>query len=162
MSTVIDGILKGWDENLEYARQLIKDVPAARMTHQPQAGMTHPAWVLAHLGAYHPVMLAMIHGERFADPKDHRYGFNSTAVDDPQAYPAKEELLASFEKYHGLIGQALREDGDAAMELPTTLARWKEKMPRNGHVLPDLMLVHESIHLGQISAWRRVLGLGRV
>lgn len=162
MSTVIDGILRGWDNNLAYAKKLIADIAPDRMTHQPRPGMTHPAWVLCHLGVYHPVMLDMLNGRSFPDPKDHRYGFKSTAVDDPKEYPPKQDLIASFEKYHTLIADALRRSGDAAMELPTTLDRWKPKMPRNGHVLPDLMLVHESIHLGQISVWRRVQGMPRV
>ena len=162
MSIVIEGILRGWDNNLAYAKRLLADVPADRMTHQPHPGMTHPAWVLAHLGVYHPVMLAMIQGQTFPDPKDHRYGFSSTAVDDPSQYPTKDELLTSFERYHTLIADALRRAGDSAMELPTTLDRWKAKWPLNGLVLPDLMLVHESTHLGQLSVWRRVQGLPRV
>jgi hypothetical protein len=32
-------------------------------------------------------------------------------------------------------------------------------MPQVGIVLPYLMLVHENTHLGQVSAWRRILGL---
>lgn len=162
MSAVMEGILRAWDDNLAYCQRLMKDIPADQMTHQPRPDMTHPAWVLAHLGVYHPVMLAMVRGRSFPDPKDHRYGFKSAAVDDPNEYPAKDELLASFEKHHHEIGQALRAGGEAVMEMPTTLERWKSKMPRNGHVLPHLMLAHESTHLGQVSAWRRVLGLPRV
>jgi hypothetical protein len=42
------------------------------------------------------------------------------------------------------------------------LPRWKEIMPTVGIALPYLLLVHENQHLGQLSAWRRVLGLPAV
>ncbi|WP_419569571.1 hypothetical protein [Rheinheimera sp.] len=40
--------------------------------------------------------------------------------------------------------------------------RWAKQYPAVEFMLPDLLLHHESLHIGQISIWRRAAGLPAV
>lgn len=159
---MIDTLLHSWDKNLDYATKLVADVPQDRMAYQPAVGMNHPAWVLSHLNAYHPVIVCLIRGQTFDDPKDHPFGMKSKPVGDGSVYASKEELVASFTQGHHDVTQALRNAGPGVMEAAVPLERWTRYFPSVGVVLGYLMLLHESTHLGQLSAWRRVQGMPSV
>ncbi len=162
MSTVIDGLLFAWKKNLDYGTKLVADLDDEQMAIQPAPGMNHPAWVFSHLNAYLPVIVCVIQGEPFDDPKDHPFGMQSKPLTKRSVYPPKDELMSTFITGHERVEQVLREAGDTALDQPVTLPRWKEVMPVAGIALPYLMLVHENTHFGQISAWRRVQGLPSV
>lgn len=159
MPTLIEGLLFGWNKNLEYGTKLIADLSDEQMTAQPAPDTNHPAWIFSHLGAYHPVIVSVIRGEEFDDPKEHRFGMLSKPESDAGLYPTKAQLQAAWAKGHADVAAALSEHGEVALERSIRLERWKTIMPKSGIALPYLMLIHENIHLGQLSAWRRVQGL---
>ena len=162
----IDGFLFAWNKNKAYGASLIADLDQSQMTQQVapdgQAAANHPAWVYSHLGVYVPVIEAIIKNETFADPKEHKFGMQSKPSSDASLYASKEQLLADFESGHDRVAQLLQEAGDAVLDNKITLARWEPVMPTASLALPYLMLNHENVHLGQISAWRRVQGLPSV
>ena len=162
MSTIIEGLLFGWAKNLTYGTKLIADLSDEQMTAQPAPGTNHPAWIFSHLEAYHPVIVALIRGEAFDDPKEHRFGMLSKPESDASLYASRERLQAAWNEGHAQVAQALGEQGEVALERGVKLERWKPIMPKVGIALPYLMLVHENTHLGQLSAWRRVQGLPSV
>jgi len=156
---VVDAVLLSWDKNLGYAKKLVADVPADRMVYQPAANMNHPAWVLCHLNAYHDVIVSLVRGQRFDDPKDHRFGMKSKPVADLNQYPSRADLIDAFARGHGLVAAALQSAGPDVWTRATELERWKPVLPTVGQALVYLMILHESTHLGQLSAWRRVQGM---
>ena len=162
MSVMVESLILGWDRNLNYARRLLADVPEERMAHQPAVNMNHPAWLFSHLNLYHPVMVAMLQGTPFEDPKGHKFGMQSKPEQDAGLYLSKAELLYQYEQGHEDVKLALRTGGQMALEATTPLERWRGQMPQVGIVLGYLMLVHESTHLGQLSMWRRVQGMPSV
>ena len=159
MSPVIDALRLSWGKNLDYAQKLVADVPADRMVHQPAPNMNHPAWVLGHLNAYHSVIVSLVCGRPFDDPKEHRYGMKSNPVADLDAYPPRAELIDDFVRGHGDVAAALKTAGPDTWTRAVTLERWKPVLPTVGQALVYLMILHESTHLGQLSAWRRVQGM---
>lgn len=166
MSIAIEGLLFGLRKNLDWAQRLVADLTEAQWIQQPAglrpAPMNHPAWIFSHLNVYLPVMAALLRGQPFDDPKFHPFGMQSKPETDRNLYPNPAELLKVFVKGHeelaGLLGTAT----EATLNQPVLLPRWKEIMPKVGIALPYLLLVHENQHLGQLSAWRRVLGLPSV
>jgi hypothetical protein len=164
MPTLTHSLLIGWNRNLAYAQRLIADLDQSQMDHQPQPGMNHPAWVFAHLTAYHPVLEGLIIGQTPDDPRGHRFGMGSTPEADPdgKVYGGKAELVAGFSDGHAAVETALRAATDDDLARPMPIERWAEPFPTVGDSLGYLMLVHESTHLGQLSAWRRVQGLPSV
>ena len=162
MSVMVEGLLLGWNRNLDYATRLLADIPQDMMTYQPVVNMNHPAWVFSHLNIYHVPMTCVLLGKPFEDPKNSPFGMQSKPQQDPSIYKSKHELLADFTRGHREVADALRTGGQAALDTETPLERWRTSMPKIGILLPYLMLVHESTHLGQLSVWRRVQGLPSV
>ena len=161
-SIMIETLLTSWDKNLDYARRLVDDIPDDRMTYQPAADMNHPAWVFSHLNAYHPVIAAMVRGQSFDDPKDHPFGMKSKPVADASVYPSKSELVETFGRGHDEVTAALRAATPESLAAPIPLERWVKYFANVGVALGYLMLLHESTHFGQLSAWRRVQGMPSV
>jgi DinB superfamily len=166
MSNAIEGLLFSWDKNLGYGQRLVTDLTDEQMVVQPgpgiDPGVNHPAWILSHLNAYHPVIEHVVKGELFDDPKDHPFGMKSKPQADSSVYASKAELVSDFVSGHERVERALREATDALWDQEVVLPRWQQFMPTAGIALPYLMLVHENTHFGQLSAWRRVQGLPSV
>lgn len=172
MSIAIEGLLFGLNKNVDYAQRLVADLSDAQMVAQPShwsaekmpaAGLAnHPAWVLSHLNVYVPVMMSLIRGEEFPDPKLHPFGMQSKPQWDRAVYASKQELIGEFVAGHAKIAEMLSGADDRVLEQAVKLPRWAAIMPKVGLVLPYLLLVHENQHLGQVSAWRRVLELPAV
>lgn len=162
MSIAIEGLIYGYKKNIDYATKLVADLSEEQMIWQPPGSAAianHPAWVFSHLNIYLPVMVALIEGRAFADPKTHEFGMQSKPELDRSRYASKEKLVSEFVTGHEQVIASLRREGEAALNREMTLERWKPIMPQVGIALPYLMLVHENTHLGQLSTWRRVIGL---
>jgi len=152
-----------WAANGAYGEQLVADLSDEQMIAQPRVGgelaVNHAAWVISHLCAYHPVMTALLEGRTPDDPKDHRYGMTSKPVADASEYPSADELRRQFAEGHAAVAAAMEKATDATFEAAMPVERWAPKFPQVGLALPYLMVRHEALHLGQLSAWRRVQGL---
>lgn len=166
MSAIIDGLVHAWNKNSEYAAKLVSDLSQEQMTLQPapegKAAANHPAWVLSHLNIYVPIIANLIEGSSFEDPKEHPFGMQSKPDTDASIYSSKAELLDAFVSGHERVAESLNRVGTECFELDMPLERWKPVMPKVGIALPYLMLLHENLHLGQLSAWRRIQGMPSV
>lgn len=166
MSHAINGLIFCFKKNLDYAPKLVADLSESQMAAQPvenlPAAANHPAWVLSHLNVYLPIIEALIKGEPFEDPKPHPFGMQSKPESDRSIYAPKAELVNEFVNQHESIIRLLEKSDDSILAQPVALPRWQAIMPLAGIALPYLMLNHENGHLGQVSTWRRVLGLPSV
>ena len=166
MSQAIQGLLFCWKNNLDYAPKLVADLTDLQMVAQPaadpEAPANHPAWVLSHLNVYVPIVAAIIEGKEIEDPKDHVFGMTSKPSTDPSIYASKSDLLNEFVSGHEQVVSLLESADDSVWTKPVKLARWEAVTPTAGIALPYLMLNHENIHLGQLSAWRRIQGMPSV
>ncbi len=160
--TLIEGLRYGFGKNLDYGSRLLKDLSGPQMVEQPAPGMNHPAWTFSHMNLYHPIMILLLEGKTFQDPKLHPFGMESKPSSNRSEYPSKDALVAAFVQGHETVLSALEKCDPSALETEVTLERWKATMPKVGVCLSYLMLVHENIHLGQISAWRRAMKLPMV
>lgn len=161
-AALVETLLIGWEKNEDYASRLVVDLDNAQMVAQPAPNMNHPAWTFSHLNAYHPVLVALLQGEDCDDPKDHPFGMQSKPEGNAAVYLPKGDLLATFRTGHQSVADALTAADEAALAAPIPIERWKTVFPKVSSCLGYLMLVHESTHLGQLSAWRRVQGLPSV
>lgn len=159
-------LLQNWDLNQKYGLELVADLAAEQMVCQPAKGMNHPAWILSHLCHYHPLILAIVRDEPCPDPAQHsdapRFDEGSAPINDITLYPSKQELTERFRSNHELIAAAVRSMPPDHLLRPVPFERWKSQFVDTGGALQFGMLMHESVHLGQLSAWRRVQGLPRV
>jgi hypothetical protein len=160
----VESFVYAWDNQLRYALALVDDLTDKQMVLRPGGNMNHPAWILGHVSIYHPVTVAMLTGKSFDDPKnDELFGFAGKGPQpDIAAYGNKQSIVSRFEKGHEEVAQALLTASPEAFNRPPSLARWTPAYPTVAFMLPDLLLHHESLHIGQLSIWRRAAGLAGV
>jgi len=63
-------IVYAWDNQLGYALALLDDLTDEQFVLRPGGKMNHPAWIVGHIAAYHPVIGQLLRGELVVDPKD--------------------------------------------------------------------------------------------
>jgi hypothetical protein len=159
-----ESMVYAWDNQFRYAAALLEDVTDEQMVLRPGGNMNHPAWIIGHVSLYHPAALALLAGEPFEDPKNNDlFGFAGRGpVDDMRAYGSKRTLLEQFAAGHEQVARALLAAKPADFQRPPSLPRWAAQYPTVEFMLPDLLVFHESMHIGQISIWRRAAGLSGV
>ena len=160
----VESIVYAWDNQLRYAQALVADLTDEQFLLRPGGNMNHPAWMLGHLAMYHPVTVQLLSGEPVDDPKnDPLYGFAGQGpVYDIKAYGSKQKVVSWYTEGHEKVAQALLAARPEAFRQPPSLERWAKVYPTVEFMLPDLLIHHESLHIGQISVWRRAAGLSGV
>jgi hypothetical protein len=147
-------------DNYGYARQLVVDVPDEQLAEQPDPGLNHPAWILGHLATVADYVVTLLGGTP-AVPDGWAALFSTGSVPSPERglYPAKADLLNAFEAAHGALAAAAAGLDEAAAARPNPVEGLRQRFPTVGDVLAYVLTTHEAVHLGQLSAWRRVMGL---
>ena len=164
MHPIASAIMITWRRNGAYALRLVGDLTPEQWTAQPVQGRTlnHPAWVFSHLNVYTPICTSMLMSRGFADPIDHPFGQKSEVQNNPGVYAASAMLASEFARLHEEAERALAAAPAEVFAAANPLERWRAMHPTIGDMLVTLMVKHESGHLGQLSAWRRAIGLARV
>jgi hypothetical protein len=145
---------------MQYCRNLVADLADERLAEQPFAAVNHPAWVLGHLAWTADRGLELL-GAKEILPAGWATVFarGSTPTASRAAYASKDELLRAVEQGY----QQLRHKAAAAspeqLSQPTPVALAKETLPTLQELIAFLMTGHVGGHLGQISTWRRLIGL---
>ena len=167
----VQSIVYAWDNQLRYALALLGDLSDQQMVlrpglprrrpGEPGGNMNHPAWILGHVSLYHPAVIQLLIGAPVDDPRDDpMFGFAGHGpLDDLSKYGDKRTMVARFADGHERVAQALLAATPEALLRKPTLERWASAYPTVEFMLPDLLLHHESMHLGQMSIWRRAAGL---
>ena len=127
----------------------------------------HAAFVYGHLSLYSPRIIKH-HGRddlAFEVPDGFEDVFSKDAqcVDDPGStiYPSMDTVIDAFDTGYRNVLTVLREASDETMQLANPLeGRMSELFPTVGSMHGFYVGGHMMIHLGQLSAWRRMLGLG--
>lgn len=143
-----------------YVRSLVGDLIDERMAEQPVAGVNHPAWILGHLAYSGDVIVGLLGGTKTLTPEwNTRFNPGSKLTAVRSDYPKRDELMhvleERFETARKLAAAATVEQVSA----PTPNPRMKDKLPVVGNVITLLLTAHFGVHLGQLSAWRRMIGL---
>ncbi|MEM8737881.1 MAG: DinB family protein [Planctomycetota bacterium] len=152
-------LLHGWNAQADFAGRLVADLDPAQMTHQPTPGANHPAWVLSHLHAYLGPLAELLDGRTPEDPIGHRFGMKSVPLADASAYLPKDQLVETYLAEHQRVADLLAAAPADTLTRPTPVERWQPRFPAVAELLGYVMLHHESYHLGQLSAWRRLQNL---
>lgn len=170
MGQVADVILASAGLCRHYADGLLKDVKLeqfARLATQDGKAVqsNHPAFVYGHLSTYPKKIAAMLGAPAIENPPGFEDLFKAgvTCLDDPSGtiYPSKDAIMkhyySAYDAVHALIAKT--SDADFAKANPAE-GRMKELFPTIGAVSAFLLSGHQMSHFGQISAWRRFVGLG--
>lgn len=131
-----------------------------------QIKSNHPAFVLGHLALY-PIrtmqFLQVPAGATVVPPTyEPLFKAGAECVDDPDGkiYPSLAELRSAFSDSYKAAIAAVEAAPDEAFAGPNPLeGRPRELFPTIGAAINFYLIGHVQVHLGQISAWRRAMGL---
>jgi uncharacterized damage-inducible protein DinB len=158
---MIDTLLHLYARNLDYAQALVGDLSETQVCAQPAEAVNHPAWVIGHLAmtSDRVVNKGVLQGQaQLPDAWSQPFGPNSTPVSDREQYPAMDELCQALSSIHQHVDAAVRALDDQALNEANPMQRLADRLPTKGHALTHVLIAHENLHLGQLSAWRRVQG----
>ena len=159
---MIDAVLASFAFNLHYAGRLLGDIPAESMCEQPLPGMNHPTWIIGHLADTCDLMADWMEVEGVCPPGWHDLFDNRSAPQaDPSVYPEPGRIYEVLELGHSRMSKALRAAPDEILHKPLPRESMRSRFPTVLDGVVFEMTDHEAIHLGQLSAWRRAMGMGR-
>ncbi len=150
-----------YEFNLNYARALVADIPEDDMFTQPHGLKNHPAWLLGHLSFasdFACTLLGFASEDLGTDWGD-LFGNGSKPEPDEELYPDKEELIETLEFQHARLAPIVNSCDESFFEQPLGDDNLREIFPTLGDLITYLMTSHETTHLGQLSSWRRAMGL---
>lgn len=151
--------------SLSYADLLLKDVRATDFAKKPKGIDTnHGAFVYGHLANY-PDRLCELVGQPHHAKPDQKFvdlfAAGKPCLDDADGtiYPAMEVIVSRFKSRHEAVLSVLAETPDEVFGRANPNERMKERFPTIAIACNFLVSGHMMLHLGQMSAWRRCMGL---
>lgn len=157
--------------SLQYAERLLNGIRAEQFARFARPGGTllssnHGAFVLGHLSLYPARAVAAIGlpaGETAYPPHFEALFKNGVECKDDadgRLYPKMEELTTVFFRTYRAAIQAVSAAPDEPFLKPNPAeGRMRELFPVIGGAIGFYLGGHMQNHLGQMSAWRRALGL---
>lgn len=155
---------------LWYAQTLLKDVDAKDFARKPtgpagEIDANHPAFIFGHLAVYPPWLLEAMEvetGPAIPESYSELFGHTADCHADPDRtrYPDKDEIVtAFFDGYRHLLS-VLESIDDEVFARPLKHENLRDFFPTVGDLVDFMVGAHAMGHLGQLSTWRRCMGLG--
>lgn len=155
-----------------YAEKLLTGVPAEQFARFAAPGgqtveSNHPAFIYGHLSLYGPRIVGQLGGDVSALQPSERFSelfaAKAQCQDDPDGsiYPSMEEITDKFfSGYHVALATLPHVDDEQFAQRNPQEGAARERFPTLGSMHAFYCSGHMMIHLGQMSAWRRMQGLG--
>jgi hypothetical protein len=139
-----------------YAERLLRDVPADQAARFARVGgvaveSNHPAFIYGHLSLYAPKVLWQLSAPAPTIPEyfENLFSKDASCRDEPDL------------ESHRMLAGALRSTPNDTFDKPNPAGgKMAERFPTLGSVQTFYCGGHIMMHLGQMSAWRRMMGLG--
>lgn len=156
----------------KYAELMLKDVDAAKAARFAAPGgvtvvSNHPVFVYGHLSLYNRRVLAMCNQPEGAAAIpaewDALFKAGVECKDDAAGtlYPPLAVVTKKFmEGFDAAVAAVKSASDDLLMQPNPAEGRMKEMFPLRAHSIAFMFTSHPMSHFGQISAWRRMMGLG--
>ena len=143
-----------------YCRMLLQDIADERMAEQPLPGVNHPAWILGHLAYSADGAISRLGGQKLLPPEwESRFRAGSKVSSVRSDYPSADELLRAVEQGFERARELAQSASSEQLAAPSTNPMMKASLPTAREGVAFLLTGHLGVHLGQFSAWRRMIGL---
>ena len=158
--------------SLGYEERLLTDVPKDRFARFASPGgqtviSNHPAFIYGHLSLYAGQIIQQLGrtdlNASVPDSYPGIFGKDQKCIDDGEGtvYPDMNEVVEAYKNGYGQVMTALREVSDDVLQQDNPAGgRMTELFPTLGSLHGFYTGGHMMIHFGQLSAWRRMEGLG--
>lgn len=155
---------------LGYAERLMSGLTDDNYARFAKAGdsvieSNHPCFIFGHLSLYPCRVVEQLGGDASSIIPTSAYEklFDHTAscVDDTDRsiYPSMDEVVGTFQKAHQLAIETLEQASNSAFDAENPNERMKAKFPTIAAMHGFYLGGHMMVHMGQLSAWRRAMGM---
>ena len=159
---------------LRYGEALAKDIPASQAARKPvglvngKQGVidtNHPTFVYGHLSLYASrlwLLRGMDAGSLNPDPKwMDLFKAGAPCLDDPAGtiYPAWGEVITRYRSGYEAAMKELASVPDEVFFRDNPVEASRGVFPKVGMALTFIFGSHPGMHFGQVSAWRRCVGM---
>lgn len=165
MGQIADVVLPSARLVLQYADMLCKEIPAEQFGLVPRGVVCNsPAYNIGHIALYADMACGVL-GRADLARDDGRwkelFSFKSKSEEDATGarYGGKEELLARFRDRQEAAMKALAQAGVETLGSPNPREAMRDRFPTVGAMAVFMLTAHPMGHLGQISTWRRCMGM---
>jgi hypothetical protein len=168
-------IIAGAKRVAQYAQLMLKDIDPATAAAKPSGranviiDTNTPTFVFGHLAIYPARVLSLlgrpdaeISAIKVSEQWENFFKAGAPCEDDANnsLYPSLALLSQHFFHAHDQAMRALEHPGtDARLLEPFPDPARREVFPLVGAAINFLMVGHPMVHLGQVSTWRRCMGL---
>ncbi|MBS0264530.1 MAG: DinB family protein [Planctomycetes bacterium] len=145
-----------------YCRMLVGDLPDERLAEQPLPGVNHPAWILGHLAFSGDLAVARLGGQKTLPAEwTTLFGMGTKISSTRGEYPSKAALVEAVEERFAKARELAQHATAEQLAAPTvsTNPMLRAGLPTAREGVAFLLTCHLAVHLGQLSAWRRMVGL---
>ncbi|HEX8522796.1 MAG TPA: DinB family protein [Tepidisphaeraceae bacterium] len=148
---------------MDYLREQVADVGDEQMAQQPRGLANHAAWTLGHV-IFSCQLLGEVVGVKpwLADEWTTLFGTDSVPSSDAAAYPSRAALLAQLDAAQRRLIAGVEALSAAQIDAPFPDPAYHDVFPTVRHALTQVMVGHVAHHVGQLTAWRKALGLPRL
>ena len=164
-------IVTGSERMLGLAEVLLNDIPSDKFARFASNGgktieANHPAFIYGHLSIYPSMVFAAagLDGSAFAAPEHYtdlfEHGKECRDDADGSIYPAQREVVDQFLSSHRAAIDAIKGMTSEQFEAKNGIESMADMFPTFGSIANFLLVGHTMLHLGQLSTWRRAIGLG--
>ena len=155
-----NAIVSAYQFQRQYLALLVEDIPEEKMTFQPAGIVNHPAWQLAHLAVVQDRLVQILGGNTRLDPDwEKRFGRGSTPAPAGTPHPTRADLLGIIDERRGEFVRLFSRLSAEDLAKPPGVPGIRPLFTTLGMFLTFVMMSHESTHLGQLSVWRRAMGM---
>ena len=154
-----------------YADRLLTGVSAEQFARFATVGdavieSNHPCFILGHLSLYAPRIVAELGGDTSSIQPSEAFvtAFSKDAqcADDPDGslYPGMDEVVTAFRNGHEKALGIVEQTSDELFHSENPNEAMRGKFSTVGAMHAFYLGGHFMIHMGQFSAWRRMMGMG--
>jgi hypothetical protein len=158
-------ILPGAKRSHGYAQTLLPGIdPEAAASFPKGVKTNHPTFVYGHLAIYPDRIFKLMGRDDLAKPDarfDEAFSPLAECEHDPSGakYPKFSEVTSRYTERTEALLKFLETADDETLAAANP-GPMKEMFPTVGAQIAFMLQAHTMMHLGQVSAWRRMMGLG--
>ncbi len=144
-----------------WASMLVNEIPDDQFATRLGTTINHPAFVLGHLSYYAAVAVQLLGGEvEIGENEAVLYQHGAECCDDASAYPDKQACIELFNARMKMAANFIATSSEETLNASAADTPFAERFDTLGQVATFMLIAHPPFHFGQLSAWRRVAGIG--
>mgnify|MGYP002624189015 CR=1 FL=1 len=142
----MNAVLHSLAYSLDFLRDQVAGLSPNDMVTQPAGVVNHPAWTIGHLTHTCEMLGGAIGVEPWL-PGDWGERFGT------------DRALGMLLDARGRVVEAVQRMDEASLDAPFPDAAYLDVFPTIRHALTQVLVGHMAFHVGQVSVWRRAMGL---